>query len=173
VGLFGREELIDRLARETGFVVMERQQGDYRVRPDDRSAIRSITIRCHDDYDMVGFQSVLPLRFPVATAPPELFRAILMRNCECPFAAWCIEVADACELTPYLHYEAIKAGLTGNLFARICRAMLDEREAFHGELRRQLGRMTVAVPERLARPPVAGGRSLPPGGGRGIVWVEG
>ena len=83
-----------------------------------------------------------------------------------------MELTGTCEAHLYLHYGALKVGLTPQVFDIICRDLLGEREGVHDELRNQLSRLQ--VPTRLAVQPAATGTSLTAGGGQqGIVWVQG
>src|SRR5579871_4459156 len=104
MGLFHRETLIERLARESRWRVTEWEGDRYHICADDGSPMRIVHIRCRDDRPVVVFWTVFPVRFPLAAVSPELTLGLLNRNAGVFFGRWCIDVLNSCELTLYLHH---------------------------------------------------------------------
>ena len=172
MSFFKRETLIEWLARESGWLLTDREADFYQVRLERDSGMRYVKIRSRDQNDTVLFQTHLPVQFPISAVPPELFKHFLLRNRLLAFGSWTFDVRDSCDTVFYLTYIALKAGLTPSMFNTICRELLKEREAVHDELRGQFGR--VNMPVRLTVQPTMTGTRLAAGGGQqGIVWVQG
>jgi hypothetical protein len=182
VSYFRRETLIETLARQTNWLIALREDDYYRLRPAQARSMNYIGIRSREESPFAVFRTDLPVQFPVASVPPDLFRLLLFRNDESFFGKWTADLMDSCDVIFYQLYPALKAGLTAEMFDRIGREMLGERERVHTELRKQLTRFSVS-PAQAGQQIVwqeAGGQSLPgvnqaslpQGSQQGISWVQ-
>ena len=158
----GRETLIERLARQAGWLVTEREGDYHQLRADDGSPLQYINVRCRDDKGYVSFWTVFPVRFPYASVTMDLFMGLLIRNRELKYCKWCSEMLGSCEISISLSYIVPKAGLCPASFDAICREMTDEIQALRAVLRGQLANMGAAM-----RP--AGSPFPHPPAGRGMV----
>ena len=74
MGRFFRKTLIERLASQSHWRVVEREGDHYRIRPDDDSPLRFLHVRCWDDRPFVTFMAVSALRLPLSSLTLELTR---------------------------------------------------------------------------------------------------
>ena len=173
MGLLQRQSLIERLASQDGWLVTAREADYHEVRLPSPPVIRYVRIRCRDDLDNVLFWTNLPVQFPMAMAPPELFKTLLMRNRRIRFGAWTIDLTGSLDVWVYVSYVAHKAALSPKSFGDICRDLLAESEAMFNELREQFARLDVDrsnASMSVGRTEVVG-QSLPPGLNRAISWT--
>ena len=133
--LFRRETLVERLAREAGWLIAEREGDFYRVRPNDGSAMRYVQIRYREDKDFASFITIFPVGFPLGAVTPSMATGLLFRNRPLFFGRWCMEIVGSCEVRLFLAYSAPVAGLDAASFNTICRELVAERESLHDELR--------------------------------------
>lgn len=178
MGFWRSESLIETLARQTGWLIVEREDDYYRLRPIKARTMNYLGIRSPEDSAYVNFRTDLPVQFPAASAPPDLFRLLLFRNDTVRFGRWAAGLTNSCDIAFFQLYTGIKAGITPSLFDRIGRDMLDEREAFHTELNNQLTRLTPTAGsvgwqgQDAASLPTGGRTGLPVTGQHGIGWTK-
>jgi hypothetical protein len=164
------ETPVERLARETGWLILDREGDLYRLQADDCSWRHIIAIRYRRDAINVTFTGQLPCRFPLAMVTPEMTMGLLVRNDRLYWAKWGIVIAYSCEAVPRLHGSLQREGLTAECFEAMCRSMVVEMEAVTAELQGQAARLGGGgMAGRVQGPPVGGGRPmLPP---KRDVWV--
>lgn len=173
MNILKREFLIDKLARQTGWLVAVRE-GDYReVRAKDGISLDLVSVRCLEPSLLVRFWLMFPVKFALSGMTNELLMGLLVRNRNLLYGQWSITVADSCEAVAVLQYTATKAGLSAGMFDAICREMVKEKLAVHRQLQDTLangfGRRAAAATD-TPKP----GRSISPlpGSGHGITWMN-
>lgn len=141
MGLFQRQSLIEQLARQTGWRVIEREGDIYRIRADDLSPTYYVRIRYREDALNLTFQSYLPVRFPLSAITLELTQGLLVRNNSLIWSKWCLAPLGSCELQPYLYGGLPCEGLKADAFDDLCRSAIEEVYAVHMEMNRELSRL--------------------------------
>lgn len=156
-----RYDLIERLCRESGWVLASREADFYRVRPGDHRAIQYVEIRYGERFAQVLFQSFFPIRFSLQPPNPGLSERLLMRNRNLHWSSWTATIGGSCEQVLYVGASLPAAGLNAWLFGQVCSEMVNEIAAFqqelHDKFRYGLGGAVLETP------------CLPPQPGRGGV----
>lgn len=141
MGWLKRETLIERLARETGWAVINRHGDFTQIRADDCSKQYSIHVRYRQDGVNVAFLCYFPVRFPLQMLTQELTMGLLVRNARLIWSKWCIRLAESCEAQAYLYGSLAREGLAAAAFDDLCRDMIAEMDAVHNELQGQAARL--------------------------------
>ena len=131
---FGREDLITRLCRKTGWLLLGRQEDLYTVRSPGPAGVQLIAIR-HRHRGRVKFTAGFPVRFPLDRTPPGLFARLLLRSRDLKHSHWLMDLWGGLEALPYLHGRWPESIVTAAFFDAVCRELDAEIRGFHQELR--------------------------------------
>ncbi len=142
-------DLIERLCRETGWLLAEKEGDLYRVRPGDHRPRQYINIR-HSTGTNVIFQTWFPVRFPLDKEQPGLFARVLLRNFSLKWSLWATSIEESCEAVLSLSARVPAEGLDARLFDSICSEMVAEVRDFHLELHNKFKYGATAQPAEAA-----------------------
>lgn len=167
-------DLIERLCRESGWVLASREADFYQVRPGDHRAIQYVEIRYGERFAQVLFQSFFPIRFSLQQPPTGLSERLLMRNRNLHWSSWTAVIGGSCEQVLYVGASIPAAGLNAWLFGQVCGEMVNEIHAFHQELHEKYryGLGGVAAKTQYLPPPGRPGLPQRRGDHPPGIWYE-
>jgi hypothetical protein len=130
------ESLIEWSARLSGWAMYSHRGDFYTIQSRDCPGdAKFVTVNYRDGDGYVKFSSIFPLRFSLERTPQGLFARLMLRTVSLHWAAWAMDIQQACEAQPYLVGIWPTETMTPRLFNMICLEMVGEIRSMQQELR--------------------------------------
>jgi hypothetical protein len=130
----GGGNLIERLCRQTGWVLTGREADRYQVRSGDHRPPIYIELRYSERAPNIVLQSFFPIRFSMEKPPSGLFARVLMRGTALSWASWGLSIGPNCDAALVVSAGLPRAGLSAALFRDVCEEIAGEIRGFRQEL---------------------------------------
>lgn len=126
---------IEQLCRASGWVFINQEVDQYRVRSGGPQSNVYIDIRSSERFSNLVFQSWFPIRFSLEKPPAGLFGRVLLRSLDLTWAAWNMSIGQSTEACLCVVARFPAAAMNAGLFRDVCDEIAGEIRAFHQELR--------------------------------------
>ena len=128
--LRGPQDFIERLCRQSGWLLVSREHDRYVVRSGDHTAQHEVHIRWNPSFANTVFQGWFPIRFSLEREAPGLYARLMLRNRDLHWSSWTMDLGGSCEACTYVAASLPTESLNARLFGSVCREIAGEAQRF-------------------------------------------